>query len=308
MRREDAARRVSTAAVAALVLAAPSLRAQEIEPRSYSNAPVGVNFAIAGIAFTRGALEFPAETFLTDAKINTRSVVLAYAHVLDLWGKSAKFDVILPYMSLSGNALFAGAPVERNVDGPVDPRFRLSVNLYGAPAMGLQDFRNYKQDLIVGASLQVTAPVGQYDRMRLVNIGANRWSFKPELGVSKAVGSWTVEGKLAAIFFTTNDDFFVGRRREQDPIASLQGNVIYGFANGVWVSFDGTYYSGGRTTLDGVRGADLQQNSRLGATLAVPLDRRNSVKLYASSGVHARTGNNFDLFGIAWQHRWGGGL
>jgi len=308
MRREDAARRVSTAAVAALVLAAPSLRAQEIEPRSYSNAPVGVNFAIAGIAFTRGALEFPAETFLTDAKIHTQSVVLAYARVLDLWGKSAKFDVILPYMALSGNALFAGAPVERNVDGPVDPRFRLSVNLYGAPALGLQDFRNYKQDLIAGASLQVTAPVGQYDRTRLVNIGANRWSFKPELGVSKAIGSWTVEGKLAAIFFTTNDDFFVGRRREQDPIVSVQANVIYGFANGIWASVDGTYYAGGRTTLDGVRGADLQQNSRLGATLAIPLDTRNSVKLYASSGVHARTGNNFDLFGIAWQHRWGGGL
>ena len=298
----------AAAIVAALALLAPATRAQDIEPRSYSNAPVGVNFAIAGIAFTRGALEFPAGTFLTDARINTQSVVLAYAHVLDLWGKSAKFDVILPYMSLSGNALFAGAPVERNVDGPVDPRFRLSVNLYGAPAMGLQDFRSYKQDLIVGASLQVIAPWGQYDRTRLVNIGANRWSFKPELGVSKAIGSWTVEGKLAAIFFTTNDDFFGGRRREQDPIASVQANVIYGFANGIWASVDGTYYAGGRTTLDGVRGADLQQNSRIGATLALPIDRRNSVKLYASSGVHARTGNNFDLFGIAWQHRWGGGL
>ena len=160
--------------VVALALLAPATRAQDIEPRSYSNAPVGVNFAVAGIVFTRGALEFPAETFLTDARINTRTVILAYARVLDLWGKSAKFDVILPYMTLSGNALFAGAPVERDVDGPVDPRFRLSVNLYGAPALGLQDFRNYKQDLIVGASLQVTAPVGQYDRTRLVNIGANR--------------------------------------------------------------------------------------------------------------------------------------
>ncbi len=287
---------------------ASASRAQEIEPRSYSNAPVGVNFAIAGIAYTSGSLEFPAATFLTDAKITTQSVVLAYARVIDLWGKSAKCDVIVPYTSLSGNALFAGAPVERNVDGPVDPRFRLSVNLYGAPALGLQEFRSYRQDLIVGASLQVTAPAGQYDRTRLVNIGANRWSFKPELGVSKAIGSWTIEGKVAALFFTDNDDFFVGRRREQDPIVSVQANVIHGFANGVWLSVDGTYYAGGRTTLDGVRGADLQQNSRLGATLAVPIDMHNSVKLYASGGVHARTNNNYNLFGIAWQHRWGGGL
>ena len=298
----------AAALFAALGLLGLEARAQDIEPRSYSNAPVGVNFAIAGVVFTRGALEFPAETFLTDAKLDTQSVVLAYARVLDLWGKSAKFDAILPYMSLSGNAVFAGAPIERNVDGLVDPRFRLSVNFYGAPALGLQDFRNYQQDLIVGASVQVTAPWGQYDRTRLVNIGSNRWSFKPELGISQAIGSWTIEGKVAATFFTVNTDFFGGSRREQDPIGAIQGNVIYSFRNGVWVSFDATYYAGGRTTLNGVRGSDLQQNGRLGATLAFPVDARNSIKLYASSGAHARTGNNFDVLGIAWQHRWGGGL
>jgi hypothetical protein len=38
------------------------------------------------------------------------------------------------------------------------------------------------------------------------------------------------------------------------------------------------------------------------------VNARNSAKLYVSSGVSARTGNNFDLVGIAWQYRWGGGL
>jgi hypothetical protein len=295
-------------AITALALLASAAHAQDIEPRSYSNAPVGVNFAIAGIAYTRGSLEFPSASFLTDAKLTTHTAVLAYARALDLWGNSAKFDVILPYLSLSGNARFAGAPVEREVDGLVDPRFRLSVNFYGAPALHLRDFRNYRQDLILGASLQVTAPAGQYDRTRLVNIGSNRWSFKPELGASQAIGAWTLEAKLAALFFTANTDFFGGDRREQDPIAALQGNLIYSFGNGVWASFDATYYAGGRTTLNGVRGNDLQQNTRFGATLALPIDAHNSVKLYASSGVHARTGNNFDLLGIAWQHRWGGGF
>ena len=301
-------RRHAAALFAGLALLGSAARAQDIEPRSYSNAPVGVNFAIAGVVFTRGALEFPDATFITDAKMKTQTAVLAYARALDLWGNAAKFDMIVPYMSLSGSALFAGAPVEREVDGFVDPRFRLSVNFYGAPAMGLQDFRNYKQDLIIGASLQVTAPWGQYDRTRLVNIGSNRWSFKPELGVSQAFGPWTFEGKLAATFFTANTDFFGGSRREQDPIGAVQGNMIYSFRSGVWASFDATYYAGGRTTLNGVRGSDLQQNTRLGATLAFPVDRLNSIKLYASSGVHARTSNNFDLLGIAWQHRWGGGL
>ena len=292
----------------ALIACAAAARAQEIEPRSYSNAPVGMNFAIAGFAYTRGALEFPAESQLSDAKFTTNTAVLAYARAIDLWGRSGKFDAIVPYMDLSGTARYQGDPVARNVGGLVDPRFRLSVNLYGAPALGLKEFRDYRQDLIVGASLQVGAPWGQYDPSRLVNIGNNRWSFKPELGISKAAGAWTLEGKLAAMVFTDNDNFFGGQHRSQDPIYSAQGNVIYSFAGGLWASLDATYYAGGRTTLNGVRGADLQQNWRLGGTLSFPVDARNSVKVYASSGVFARTGNNFDLLGVAWQHRWGGGL
>ena len=301
--------RAAIAALACSLAAAVSVAsAQDIEPRAYSNAPVGMNFAIAGYAYTRGALEFPAATQLTEAKFTTNTAVLAYARALDLGGLAGKFDAIVPYMDLSGSALYQGDPIERKVGGLVDPRFRVSVNFYGAPALGPKEFRDYRQDLIVGASLQVGAPLGQYDPSRLVNIGNNRWSFKPELGVSKALGAWTLEGKLAATAFTDNDNFFGGKHRSQDPIYSAQGNAIYSFAGGVWASLDATYYAGGRTTLDGVRGADLQQNWRIGGTLSFPLDARNSVKLYASSGVFARTGNNFDLIGIAWQHRWGGGL
>jgi hypothetical protein len=295
-------------ALCLLLVAASGACAQDIEPRAYSNAPVGVNFLIAGYAYTQGGLAFDPASPLTDPDMKTSSAVLAYARALDLWGLSGKFDAILPYTWLTGSALFAGEPVERDVGGPVDPRFRLSVNFYGAPALSLKEFASYEQDLIVGASLQVSLPLGQYDSSRLVNIGTNRWSFKPELGVSKALGRWTLEGAAAATFYTDNEDFFGGQTRSQDPLYSLRGHAIYSFGNGVWASLDATYFAGGRTTLDGARGSDLQQNWRVGGTLALPVDLKNSVKLYASSGVSARTGNNFDLIGIAWQYRWGGGL
>jgi hypothetical protein len=295
-------------ALCLLLVAACGARAQDIEPRAYSNAPVGVNFLIAGYAYTQGGLAFDPASPLTDPDMRTSSAVLAYARVLDLWGMSGKFDAILPYTWLTGSALFAGEPVERDVGGPVDPRFRLSVNLYGAPALSLKEFASYEQDLIIGASLQVSVPLGQYDSSRLVNIGTNRWSFKPELGVSKALGRWTLEAAAAATFYTDNEDFFGGQTRSQDPLYSLRGHLIYSFRNGVWASLDATYFAGGRTTLDGARSRDLQQNWRAGGTLAFPVDLKNSVKLYASSGVFARTGNSFDLIGIAWQHRWGGGL
>ncbi len=290
-----------------LALAAPA-GAQEIEPRAYSNAPVGVNFAVVGAAYTRGGLSFDAAVPITNERLHTTSLVMAYARSMALWGRSAKFDAIVPYTRLSGTADFNGVPTQRKVTGFARPAFRLSMNFFGAPAMGLAEFRDWKQDVIVGASLQVSPPLGQYDEDRIVNIASNRWTIKPELGVSRASGAWITEVKLAATFFTDNDEFYGGTTRSQDPVYALQGNLIRGLASGAWWSFDATYFAGGRSQVDGRYNRDLQQNWRVGASLSVPVDRLNSVKFALSSGVYARTGNNFDAVAVSWQHRWGGGL
>ena len=305
-------RRVAPAKLAPAIglLAAVALPAiaQDIEPRSYSNAPIGVNFLVAGYAYTRGGLAFDTAVPITDVNLHTSNAVVAYARVLELGGQSAKFDVTLPYTWLSGSATYKGEPVDRVVSGFSDPVFRLSANFFGAPALSPKDFAGYEQDLIVGGSFRVVAPGGQYDDTRIVNIGLRRWSFKPELGISKAIGAWTFEATAAVTLFTRNTDFYVGGTRAQDPLYSIQGHAIHSFRSGIWSSLDATYFMGGRTTIDGTRGNDLQQNWRLGGTLAFPVDIHNSIKLYASSGVSDRTGNSFDLVGIAWQYRWGGGL
>jgi hypothetical protein len=282
--------------------------AQDAEPRSYSNAPVGMNFLIAGYAHTRGGIAFDPALPAENEHLKTDSAVLAYARAFDLWGMSAKFDAIVPYMWLSGSVDYLGQPVSREVNGFVDPRFRVSVNFIGAPAMSLSEFARYRQDLIVGTSLQVSAPWGRYDPDRLINIGTNRWSYKPELGLSKAIGPFTAEFAAAVTVFTDNTDFFGGKLREQAPLYTLQAHAIYNFPSGMWASFDATWFAGGRTTVNGVLDNNLQQNWRFGATFAYPIDRRNSIKLGASSGVAARTGNSFDLIAVAWQYRWGAGL
>lgn len=283
-------------------------RAQEIEPRAYANAPVGTNFLIGGYAYTQGAVPFDAALPIKNAHLSTSSAVLAYARVLDLGGISGKLAATLPYTALSGTAELSGAPVERNVDGLADAILRLSANLYGSPALSAQEFRSYQQDLIVGTSLTVSAPTGQYDPSRVVNIGSNRWAVKPELGMSQALGAWTFELKTGATFFGDNTNFNGGKTRSQETLYSVQGHVIHSFNGGIWGSLDATWFAGGRTTVDAARNQDLQQNWRVGATLALPVDAASSIKLYASSGVSARTGNNFDLLGIAWQYRWGAGL
>ncbi|MBP8097987.1 MAG: transporter [Arenimonas sp.] len=295
-------------AMLALSAVTATARAQDIEPRAYSNAPIGVNFLIVGYVYTQGGLSFDSAIPVTDAKLKSTNAVIGYARVFDFWGKSGKFDAIVPYTRLFGTADFQGEPVDRGVTGLARPAFRLSMNLYGSPALQLREFAAWEQDLIIGASLQVSPPWNQYDASKIVNIGTERWSFKPEVGISKAMGPWTLEMQAAATFFTDNDDFYGGKTRSQDPIYSLQGHVIYGFRSGKWLSVDATHFSGGRTTIDGELNNDLQQNWRFGATLAVPVNRLNSIKFYASSGVSARTGNNYDAVGMAWQYRWGGGL
>jgi hypothetical protein len=295
-------------ALYALIATASIAHAQDIEPRAYSNAPVGVNFLIVGYGYRQGGLSPDPTLPLTNASLITQSTFLAYARVLDLWGKSGKIDVVVPYTWLSGSADLRGEPVERVVNGFANSLVRGTINLYGAPALTLKQFASYQQDWIIGASVQLSVPSSQYDKSRVLNIGTHRWFIRPELGLSKSVGAWTLELQTGATLYSANKDFFGGITRLQDPIYSSQGHAIYSFGRGIWASVDATYFTGGRSTLDGVPRNDLQRNWRAGSTLGLSLNTRNSLKLYASRGVSARTGNNFDLIGVAWQYRWGGGL
>jgi len=124
----------------------------------------------------------------------------------------------------------------------------------------------------------------------------------------KVDGRLTLELAAGVSFYTDNDDFLSGQTRTQDPIYSVQGHALYSLRSGIWLAVDGAYYTGGRTTIDGVESNDRQHNSRVGLTVSLPVNRYNSLKLYASTGVFTRTGSDFDTVGVAWQYRWGGGL
>jgi hypothetical protein len=298
--------RTGVALVVALLIGATAARAQELEPRSYANTPVGLNFLILGYAYTTGDVSLDTSLPIEDGKVTTHSALLAYARSFGVWGRSGKLDLILPYGWLSGTTKVAGRPVATDVSGLGDPQIRLSYLFYGAPALTLQEFAGYEPDLIIGASLAVRPPLGQYDSSRLVNLGTNRWSFKPEIGISKTFGPVTLELAPSATFYTDNDDFR-GRRLQRDLLYAVQGHVIYHTSFGLWTAFDATYFGGGRTSIEGVEG-ESQQSVRLGGTLAIPIDRHNSIKISASTGAYARVGGNFTTAAIAWQFRWGAGL
>ena len=284
-------------------LSAGGVQAQDLEPRLYTSAPTGLNFLALGYSSSQGGVLFDPSVPLENADLTVDGPALAYVRSLGLWNKSAKFDVALPHACIDGSATYAGQIVTRNVCGFADPRIRVSLNFHGAPALTPREFATFKQDLVIGASVQVTAPTGQYDDDRIVNIGTNRWSIKPEIGFSKPLKHIAVEMAAAVTFYGDNDEFANGEK-EQEPIYSLQGHVVHVFKAGAWLAGDLTHYQGGRSTVAGQTSDDLQKNRRFGVTLGLPLNPRQTLRLHASTGVSTRTGTDFDTLAIAWQYRW----
>ncbi|MCG3204592.1 MAG: hypothetical protein KCHDKBKB_01307 [Elusimicrobia bacterium] len=285
--------------------AATGASAQDLEPRAYSNTPVGLKFLIVGYAATEGNVAFDPSVPITDAHLNTHSSVFGYAHSLGVGGRSAKFDVVMPYTWLDGDALVQGQRKDRVVSGFADPLFRFTYNFYGAPALKMKDFAHFRQNFIMGFSVRVSPPLGQYDETRLVNIGTNRWAIKPEFGMSKAWGPWTIEVMPSITVYTNNTDFFNGQKLTQEPLYAVQGHLIRSLRHGLWVAINSTYFTGARTATNGVKSDNKQSSTRTGFTLAIPVDKSNSIKLYGSAGTSTRTGSRYNALGAAWQFRWG---
>jgi len=277
--------------------ALPSIsQAQEIEARTYSNAPIGINFLSAGIVQAKsGSYQLTSE-------------VMSLTHILDVAGQSGKITLVLPYGRLNKSSTVGGSSLNASAEGLSDPVIKASVNLYGAPALTLDQFKDYQQDVIIGVSVAASAPWGKYNDEQIINVGANRWFVQPGIGISKAIGPWRFELAGAGIFYTSNTDFMSGNTLSQNPVYTRQGHAIYYFENTAWISVDATYFTGGQSYLNGNPISGSQENWRYGSTFSYPVNKHNSIRLSASTGAYSRTNNSYDLYGISWQYRFGGGL
>ena len=281
------------------------LLAQDLEPRAYSASPTGLNFLLlAGGSSSGGVLVDPSLP-VTDVSATVASATVGAGTTFSLFGRTALLVAAFPYAwgSMSGRVGDSSGHVDR--DGLADPRIKLSVNLLGGKAVGLREFAIVRPSTIIGVSLTVAAPLGQYDPAKLINLGANRWGFKPEVGVSRVIRRFTIDGYAGAWLFTANDAFYPGTSlREQRPIYALQAHVGYTIRPRLWLAIDSTWYTGGLTSIDGVGNADLQRNSRVGATFSLPLTRSQSIKAASSAGATTRIGGDFKTINVAWQLSW----
>jgi hypothetical protein len=278
--------------------------AQELEPRAYSPSPVGANFVVLGGARSTGGVVADPSIPITDIEAEVNSASLGYGRTFGLFGRSASAGIGQPYIwaTVTGNVFEQARTVDRS--GISDTRLRLAMNILGGPALTPAEFAKRRPGRTLGTSVVVVVPTGQYYSDKLVNLGTNRWAFRPEVGFSQPLQRWSFEAYAGVWLYTDNDDFFGGNHREQDPIGALQGHVSYTFRPRLWLAADATYYTGGRTTVNGIENADLQANSRYGMTFSAPVWRRNSVKISGTTGGTTRIGGSFDSIAVAWQFLW----
>ncbi|HET7365791.1 MAG TPA: transporter [Burkholderiales bacterium] len=291
------------ALLAAALIPALSL-AQELEPRAYSNAPVGTSFAIAGYTRLSGdVLPSPALAAIDiDAQVNMYT--LGYARFLDVLGRTASVTAVLPYVEADVRGATEEASREVHRGGVGDLYLRGALNLFGNPALKPAEFAKRADALSGGVSLNVVAPTGQYESSRFINIGTNRWAFKPDAGISYPIGNWFTEAAAGVWFFTDNDNFLLGHRRSQEPLAVYQLHAGYNFRPGLWLAADYGRYIGGRTSIDGAANDDEQHNSRVGLALSLPVGRGWSTKLAYSKGTVVRVGGDYRIISVAVQYRW----
>jgi hypothetical protein len=170
----------------------------------------------------------------------------------------------------------------------------------------------WHQSVLLGTSLTIVAPTGQYDPTRLINWGSNRWAFKPELGYSERWGDLLLDAYAAGWFFTENSEFFSHNMyfpgtntRSERPVGAVEGHLSYDIKPRLWISLDANYWWGGQISLNGVQNPTTDQaNSRVGVSASVPITRHQSLKASFSDGAFARYGGDYKTISVAWQYSW----
>src|SRR5271170_102844 len=239
------------------------LSAQDLAPRAYLITPNHSNAVTLTYSFYDGGVDFNGTIPVTGATGKYSVPVFTYYHAFNFFGRSANFNVSLPYAVGNFSGMLLGQNKSLYRSGLLDMSARLSVNLKGGPAMNAKEFSKWKQKMLLGASLRMIAPTGQYDPTKLINWGINRWAFKPELGYSQRFGNWVVDGYGGVWFYTTNSDYYsppAPKPQTEEPIGSFEGHLSYDLSRVArkktlypWVSLDGNFWIGGVTSLNGIR-------------------------------------------------------
>ena len=288
----------------ACVIGAGELFAQDVQPRVYTPAPVGINLVTLGYSYSSGAVLYDKTIPIEDASARVHSLSAAYSRSIGLFGSAGRIDLAVPFVSGEWVGELKQLASSASRTGFGDPVLRVALFPVGAPALSRQEFAGFKPRTTLGVTVRLHMPLGQYDPDKLINLGSNRWVLSPQVGVSHPAGRFLLEAYAGAWFFSDNDEFLGTKTFSQDPLYTIQVHVGYSFPKGIWIAVSSRQSLGGATRVDRGEKTDPESNNRLGLTFNVPLGKGFSLKLAATTGVTATVGNDYDTFVAALQKAW----
>ncbi len=278
---------------------AATTRAQELEPGRWNHLPINTNFIGVGYAYAEGDLSLDPVLQIEDATVQIHTVALRTIRTFDLLGFSARVDLSGAWQDGTWKGSLAGTPARVHRKGWADPAVRFTLNLYGAPPVEARHFAAYKAEhdsqTIVGVGISVQVPLGEYFDDKLINLGTNRFTIRPQLGVVHERGNWKLEFTGSTWIYTDNDDFFGDNKLANEPFYTIQGHAQYHLLPTLWAAAGLAYGNGARSTVSGDRKDDRKENLVYSASVGYSLTRTLGIKVgYLGTSGLARTGIDFD--------------
>ena len=280
---------------------------QFTDPRTYANAPVGVNQLELDYTYATADDSIDTSLAIGGSHLEVNELAVAYIRTFGIMRRLAWVKASVPFAYISGSV--GGSGQSRSVAGAGDASLQLTSVVLGGSALSVADFEKYEPTTTVGVSLTVSGPSGQYDPNKVVNLGSDRWSFKPEIGISHPFGSdqkWVVDGYFYVYFFTDNTEYHGKEVLRQEPLPGLEAHISYSITRDLWVSLDANYAFRGTTFVDGVDQNDAQKNLNVGTETYWTLSSRHSIAFLFAKSVMHENGPIFTEVALKYFHSWGG--
>ncbi|HXY52860.1 MAG TPA: transporter [Terriglobales bacterium] len=269
---------------------------------------MGLNQLELDYAYAHSNTSIDTSLIVTGANFNLNQGAIGYTHYFGLVHRLFWVKASIPFAGLNGSV--SGTNVSGSTAGAGDSSYEVAALLKGGPALSVPEFADYEPTTTVGMRLTITAPTGQYDPNKLLNLGADRWSFKPEIAVSHPFGSeqkWQVESYANAYFFTDNTSYHGVEVLRQGTLPGIEGHISYSFTNNLWASLDTRYSFRGTTFVDGVSQNNAQQNFSLGSEANFAINSRNALVFEFDKALVHKNGPALTGFAVKYNYTWGKG-
>ena len=260
--------------------------------RDWQNTPTDLNMVFG--YYNRLDTNTPIDTSLpiTGLSLNADLYLFRYARSFGIDGRNSAIQIIQPYADISAsfdNAQFFSGT--KHNGGMGDTQVVFAHNFFGGPALTAAEFANWTPETFLTGAFWLTMPTGDYDKDRIINIGSNRWVFKPEIGFGTPIGPTWLEINTYVSLFGDNKDYHGNNKLEQKPLYAIEGHYSYTINRALWVSLDATYNRGGESKIDGDWQDNKQENGLLGASLGFMLSPQFGGLIAYNDTVSERTGS-----------------